>query len=83
MFYTYVLQSIADFTYHYKGHCEDLEKRLEQHNHGLTTSNKHKAPFKVVYFEVSETRDDAVKKEKYWKTAAGRRYLRIKLVLVP
>jgi putative endonuclease len=83
MFYTYVLQSLSDPTYHYKGHCENLETRLKEHNGGSTKSNKHKAPFDVVYFETSETRIGAVKKEKYWKTAAGRRYLQTKISAVP
>jgi len=45
MFYTYVVQSIGDPDYHYKGHCADIEARLKEHNSGQTKSNKHKAPF--------------------------------------
>ena len=83
MFYTYVAQSIEDPTYYYKGHSEDIETRLKEHNSGKTKSNKHKAPFRIIYFEKSETREEAIKKEKYWKTAAGRRYLHKKLQQVP
>ena len=54
--------------------------RLLQHNSGLTKSIKNKIPFKLVYFEAFETRNDAIKREKYFKTAAGRRYLKQKLV---
>ena len=75
MFYAYVLQSIPFPNYFYKGHCEDLAMRLEQHNASQTKSNKHYAPFKIVYHECFDTRELAILKEKYWKTAAGRRYL--------
>ena len=34
------------------------------------------------YQEVAETKEEAIRKEKYWKTAAGRRYLQKKLKLV-
>ncbi len=82
MFYTYVIQSKNDSGYYYKGHCQDIEVRLKEHNSGKTKSNKHEAPFLLVYFETSETREEAIEKEKYWKTAAGRRYLQKKLKLV-
>lgn len=75
MFFAYVIQSISFPDYHYKGHCEHLDKRLQQHNGGKTKSNKHYAPFRIVHFEQFETREEAILKEKYWKTAAGRRYL--------
>ncbi len=75
MFYTYVAQSIGSTEFLYKGHCENLVKRLKQHNAGQTKSIKHKVPFRIIYYEASQTREEAITKEKYWKTAAGRRYL--------
>ncbi len=78
MYYVYVLKStVADF--YYKGFCENLEIRLEQHNRGITKSNKAFIPFKIIYYEICEERDEAVKKERYWKSAAGRRYLKNKI----
>ena len=78
MFYAYVIKSI-DHNYYYKGHCEDIEKRLTQHNNGLTKSIKPYIPFKLVYFEVFTNREDAIKREKYFKSGEGRRFLEIKL----
>jgi predicted GIY-YIG superfamily endonuclease len=47
MFYAYVIKSkIAD--YFYKGHCADLEKRLQQHNSGMTESIRPYIPFQIV-----------------------------------
>ena len=56
-------------------HCENLISRLKEHNALKTKSNKHFAPFRIIYYETFHTRLDAIKNEKYWKTAAGRRYL--------
>jgi putative endonuclease len=79
MFYAYVIKSINN-EFYYKGHCKDLEKRLKQHSSGMTSSIKRYAPFKIAYFEEFETIDGAVNREKYFKTAAGRKYLKSKLV---
>ena len=80
MFYAYVLKSVKH-EYYYKGHCQNLETRLTQHNSGMTTSIKPFMPFKIVYSEQFETELEAINREKYFKTAAGRRFL--KKILVP
>jgi putative endonuclease len=54
-------------------------KQGKQHNSGRTKSIIPFLPFDVVYYEEFETRDEAVIREKYFKTAAGRRYLKNKL----
>ncbi len=80
MFYAYVIKS-EKHDFYYKGHCEDLEKRLLQHNAGMTQSIKTYLPFRLVYFETFTTREEAVQREKYFKTAAGRKYLKSRLML--
>jgi putative endonuclease len=80
MFYAYIIQSEKDQSF-YKGHCEDLETRLNQHNSGMTLSIKNKIPFKLIYSESFPIREEAIKREKYFKSAAGRRFLKGKLAL--
>jgi putative endonuclease len=80
MFYAYVLKSIRHDHY-YKGHCQDLKKRIAQHNSGMTKSIRHYIPFELVYFEEFETGEEAIAREKYFKTAAGRKFLKNKLAL--
>ncbi len=77
-YYTYVIKSVSS-NYHYKGHCENLENRLKEHNSGKTKSNKAYLPFEICYFEEFATREEAIKREKYFKSASGRRYLQSKL----
>lgn len=74
MFYAYVLKSL-NHDYYYKGHCHDIEKRPNQHNAGMTVSIKPYLPFRIVYFETFHTEAEAIRREKYFKTAAGRRFL--------
>ena len=78
MFFVYVIQSERNGNF-YKGQTEDLEKRLKAHNSGKTKSTKHGIPWKLVYYEIAETRVLALKREKYLKTAAGRRFLKGKI----
>jgi len=75
MYYAYVIRSIRH-DFYYKGHCENLEERLKQHNKGMTESIRPYTPFEVAYFEEFATREDAIKREKYFKSSAGRRFLK-------
>ncbi len=81
MYYAYVLKSI-NYDYFYKGHCEDLIARLNQHNSGMTTSIRPYIPFEIVYYETFNTREEAIIREKYFKSSAGRKFLKNKVSLV-
>jgi putative endonuclease len=45
----------------------------------MTESIKSYIPFVLVYFEEFQTREEAIKREKYFKTAAGRKFLKTKI----
>jgi len=79
VFFAYVLKSI-NHDFFYKGHCEDLVERLKQHNSGHTKSIRPYLPIVLIYKEEFATREEAIKREKYFKSSAGRRYLKNKLV---
>ncbi|RYG00718.1 MAG: GIY-YIG nuclease family protein [Chitinophagaceae bacterium] len=78
MYHVYVIKSIKH-DYYYKGHCSDLDKRILEHNSGKTQSNKPYLPFRLVYSESFAHKHEAIAREKFFKTAAGRRFLRNKL----
>ncbi|MEP6725798.1 MAG: GIY-YIG nuclease family protein [Bacteroidota bacterium] len=78
MYYAYVLKSIPH-DFFYKGHCHNLSKRIHQHNTGMTKSIRPYLPFELVYFEIFEMEQEAISREKYFKTAAGRKFLKTKL----
>ncbi|HFB61551.1 MAG TPA: hypothetical protein ENJ69_01070, partial [Bacteroidetes bacterium] len=46
---------------------------------GHTKSTQSFRPWEIIYYEVFETREEAIAREKYLKTAAGRRFLKKKL----
>ena len=71
MYYTYVIRSIK-YRRLYKGSCKDLNTRLTEHNTGKTVSTKPFLPWEIVYFEQFENFEEALKREKYFKSAAGR-----------
>ena len=79
MYFAYVLQSLKSHRY-YKGSCHDLQSGLKEYNNGKTKSTKPFAPWKIVYFETFDTFAEARAREKYFKTAAGRRFLKNKIL---
>lgn len=76
--YVYVLRSLSDRQF-YIGLTENLPKRLREHNAGKVGSTKRRMPFELVYWEGCLNRSDAAQREKYLKTAWGKRYLKVRL----
>ncbi len=69
MFYIYILKSKQNNSY-YIGSCQNLEKRLKQHNGKLVKSTKRCAPWQIVYSEEYDDLKNARKREsqlKSWK----------------
>jgi len=75
MFHAYVIYSTS-FDKYYKGHCSDLDKRLLGHNSGNTKSTRLFRPWILIYSESFSSLEEAILREKYFKTAAGRRFLK-------
>jgi len=77
-YYVYVLKSERDGHF-YIGYTQDLEGRVKQHNRGLVPSTKQRTPLLLVYWEGSLSQKDATAREKYLKSAWGKRYIRNRL----
>lgn len=73
MFFVYVLYSDG-FDKYYVGLSENVDKRLKAHNEGQNKSTKPYIPWRVVHLEEYETRNEARTREKYLKSASGRRW---------
>ena len=76
--YVYVLLSLKDNQF-YVGLTRDLPVRVQQHNNGLVTSTKKRVPFELVYWEGCLNQSDAAQREKYLKSAWGKRYIKSRL----
>lgn len=70
-FYTYIIYSSKSDRY-YIGSASDPKSRLERHNAGATPSTKAGRPWKIVYEEVFENKQDAIKRENYLKRMKSR-----------
>lgn len=77
-FYTYVLQSLKDRNF-YVGYTNNLVKRIEEHNKGKVPSTKNRVPLKLIYWEGCLNQQDATRREKYLKTAWGKRFIKNRL----
>ena len=71
MHYTYVLISLKDRKL-YIGYTQDLERRLQEHKLGKVPSTKSRLPLKPLYFEGHFVKDDAIRREDYFKTSKGK-----------
>ena len=78
-YYTYVLYSQKDCKLYY-GYTENLKSRIEQHDEGKVQSTKYRRPLKLIYFEGCLNKNDAVRREKYFKTYYGKMYLKKRLL---
>jgi putative endonuclease len=77
-YYVYVLKSRIDNKF-YTGFTTNLLRRLNEHNSGKTYSTKLRAPLDLIYWEGSLNQRDATDREKYLKTAWGKRYIKNRL----
>lgn len=78
MYYTYVLKSKLDNKL-YVGWAVDLKKRVRLHLSGKVQATKNRLPVKLVYYEACLNKEKAIKREKYFKSGFGRRFLNSRL----
>jgi putative endonuclease len=73
MHYVYVLKGPKQF---YIGSTNDLKRRFKEHCSGMSLATKGRGPWKLVYYEASLSYKGALSRERYLKTAWGKRYLK-------
>lgn len=73
---TYVLQSLKDHKF-YIGSSSDLKERLTDHFHGKVKSTSFRRPFKLIFCEFFVSKKDALRREDYFKTTAGKKSLKL------
>jgi len=78
MHYVYLLRSFRDGGF-YIGYSSNLRRRLREHVEGNSFATSHRGPWKLVYYEAYLEQADALGREKYLKSGAGRRFLQLQL----
>lgn len=80
MFYVYLLEHIQDKTW-YIGYTTNLKRRLSEHQNcnGSRTTSLKKGNYELIYYEAYLNKQDAIGREKYLKSGAGRKYVKKQL----
>ena len=73
MFYVYILRSKKDNSL-YIGQTDNLERRLVDHNGGLSKYTRKKIPWVLIYFEKYKTRTEAIERERFLKKQRNRKF---------
>lgn len=74
----YVLFSEKDHLL-YIGYTTDVEARVRKHNEGGVKSTKGRRPLIVIFYEYYLFKEDALKREGYFKTSPGKKALKLML----
>ena len=64
----------------YVGITNNLARRLKEHNEGKSLYTSRFGPWNVIYVEYFKKRSEARSREKYFKSAAGRRKMKKNIV---
>ena len=75
MHYVYVLQSESDHGL-YIGYSANLKRRVREHAEGLAEATRHRGPWRLIYYEAYVEAEDALGRERFLKSGAGRTYLK-------
>ena len=74
----YVLRSQSDKKL-YIGFTSNLKQRLSNHKNGHVASTASRRPLDLIYCEYHESKHDALRREAYLKTTAGKKALKLML----
>jgi putative endonuclease len=74
MYYVYVLHS-SSYQGLYIGYSRNLRRRLAEHEAGDSISTRRRGPWRLIYYEAYLDEGDALGREKFLKSGAGREYL--------
>jgi putative endonuclease len=73
MFTVYILYS-EFFDSFYIGYSSDMDRRINEHNEGLTQSTKAKRPWKTAYTEQLPDLKSAVARERFLKNQKNKSF---------
>jgi putative endonuclease len=73
-YYTYILFS-EKLNKFYVGSTNDLQRRLSEHNRGKTSFTKTGIPWQLKYYEVFQSRSEAIGRELEVKKRKDRKYI--------
>lgn len=75
MFGVYIIRSRKDGSL-YTGYSSDVKKRFSEHQKGQVYSTADKRPLEILFCELYKNKEDALKRERFFKTGWGRNYIK-------
>ena len=80
LFYVYIIENSLSHAW-YIGFSTDVARRLDEHNQriGSRFTRKAKGDWSLIYLEGYFNKSDALGREKFLKSGAGRKYLKKQL----
>ncbi len=75
MYYVYILLSIKG-TRLYVGRTNNLKRRIDEHKLSKVHTTKRMLPIKLIFYEAFLAKEDAIRRERYFKTTKGKSSLR-------
>ncbi len=78
-YYTYILKSLKNNNI-YIGSTQNIEKRISLHNSGRVKSTKFYKPWKLLDYEIHNSRSEAVLRERFLKTHQQKEILKRRYV---
>ena len=81
MYYVYILHSLKNNKRYTGFTSKNPNVRLQEHNQGGNLFTKYNGSFVLIYSESHADKNFAQKRERYFKTGHGRRYLKQTLSL--
>lgn len=73
MYFVYILKSIKNGKSYVGSTSKNVGTRLEEHNVGSNIWTRHNGSFQLKYYESFLCKEDALKREKFYKTGIGKR----------
>ena len=73
--YVYILRSLKDGLF-YTGCTNDLKRRYGEHQRGENISTSKRLPLELIFYEAYPSKEDAERRERYFKTAKGKTTLK-------
>ena len=77
MFYVYIL--LLSNKQLYSGISNNLDNRVKEHKAGKSPFTKNRLPVKLIFYEVFNNKEDAQRRERYFKTSKGKSTLKLML----
>jgi len=76
-YYVYIL--MLNNGQFYIGFCLDLKRRIGEHKRNKVKATSKRGPLKLIYYEAYLEKEDAKRRERYFKTTKGKRTLKLQL----